>query len=126
MLDPDGVRALEAFRSMEAADVQNDRRTAWALRYGMLECIQIVIDIACSVVSRHGLGYPDSYAECISELGTAGYIGPALSKRLQRAVGMRNIIVPDYLEVSDQILFEALNRLSDFEAFAAAMLRADG
>lgn len=38
-----------------------DDHVQWALRYGLLEAIQMVIDIACHLVSTRNLGTPSRY-----------------------------------------------------------------
>ena len=109
---------------MNPADVRADRRLTWALRYGILESIQIVIDVACAVVSRRNLGYPQNYRECIELLGQERYINDELAGRLARAVGMRNILIHEYMDVDDGLVFSALDDLSDFEQFARQLVRA--
>ncbi len=47
------------------------RRDDWALRYGLVESIQIIIDLACQVVARRNLASPASYRECIEALVAA-------------------------------------------------------
>lgn len=59
----------------------------------MQESIQTVIDIACAVVSKHNLGYPESYAGCFRILRRHGILGKELTDRLIQAVGMRNVLV---------------------------------
>lgn len=44
---------------------------------------------------------------------------PDLAERLAEAVGMRNILVHGYLEVDDEAVWDALERLDDLRAFAA-------
>jgi uncharacterized protein YutE (UPF0331/DUF86 family) len=56
---------LERFTRLSFEEVRRDRRLTWALRYGLLESIQNVIDVACAVVSQRNLGYPKSYAACL-------------------------------------------------------------
>lgn len=42
------VRELARFRQMYShEDVRRDPHLEWALRYGLLEAIQIVIDLSC-------------------------------------------------------------------------------
>lgn len=114
---------LEDFRTLGRTEVKNNRRMAWALRYGMLESIQIVIDVACAIVSQHDLGYPKSYAECLQILADKGWIPSRLCERLVQAVGMRNVLVHEYLDVNDRLVFSALDNLDDFRAFARAIVR---
>ena len=55
-------------------DIIADKVDEWGLRYGLFESIQIVIDIACSVVAEKNLGVPKNYSECITILISNKYI----------------------------------------------------
>jgi uncharacterized protein YutE (UPF0331/DUF86 family) len=121
----DALGELESFRRQTFAELEGRRRERWALRYGMLEAIQIVIDVACAVVSHENLGHPKSYAECLRILGREGRLDEALAGRLARAVGLRNVLIRDYLDVNDRLVFEALENLDDLRAFAAQIARTD-
>lgn len=116
----ENLRELERFRGTSIDDLEG-RQKRWALRYGMLESIQAIIDIACAVVSRYNLGYPDSYADCFRVLRRENVLPDDLTDRLTQAVGMRNVLVHEYLDVDDKLLLDALDRLSDFRAFAEAI-----
>lgn len=117
----ENLRELEDFKETTTTDLEESRRTRWALRYGLMESIQAMIDVACAVVSRYNLGYPDSYADCLRALRRHDVLPDALADRLIRAVGMRNVLVHEYLDVDDELLLAALDRLSDFRAFAEAI-----
>ena len=119
----ENLRELEHFRGTSTDDLEEGRQKRWALRYGMLESIQAIIDIACAVVSRYNLGYPDSYADCFRVLRRENVLPDDLTDRLTQAVGMRNVLVHEYLDVDDKLLLDALDRLSDFRAFAEAIRR---
>lgn len=121
----DALGELESFRRQTFAELEGRRRERWALRYGMLEAIQIVIDVACAVVSHENLGHPKSYAECLRILGREGRLDEALAGRLARTVGLRNVLIHDYLDVNDRLVFEALENLDDLRAFAAQIARTD-
>jgi uncharacterized protein YutE (UPF0331/DUF86 family) len=127
----DAVGGLESFREDTFSELAKSRRERLALRYGMLEAVQIVIDVACMVVSHEDLGHPKSYAECLRILGRSGRIDEALAERLARAVGLRNVLVHDYLDVNDRLVYESLENLDDLRAFArqiadAGSSRSDG
>ena len=83
------LRELERFRGTSTDDLEEGRQKRWALRYGMLESIQAIIDIACAVVSRYNLGYPDSYADCFRVLRRENVLPDDLTDRLTQAVGMK-------------------------------------
>ena len=92
-------------------------------RHRLCRSEQAIIDIACAVVSRYNLGYPDSYADCFRVLRRENVLPDDLTDRLTQAVGMRNVLVHEYLDVDDKLLLDALDRLSDFRAFAEAIRR---
>jgi len=73
--------------------------------------------VACAVVSLKSLGYPKSYADCVRLLRDADVLPEALAGNLVKAVGLRNILVHDYLEVDDGELLQSLDQLDDLRAF---------
>ena len=109
---------LQRFRDIHSLeDVRGDRHLEWSLRYGLLEAIQIVIDVSCHLVSRDNLGMPASYSECIELLQRAGYIGDSLARVLVSMIGLRNILVHEYIHVELESLYGLLDRVDDFKAF---------
>ena len=115
------VRELQRFRQTYALETINrDLHLQWALRYGLLQAIQIVIDISCHVVSRKNLGTPATYAECIELLHRAGYLDGNLADVLSGVIGLRNILilVHEYTSIQIERLYGLLDRLDDFRDFA--------
>ncbi len=113
------VRELERFRRRYTReDVRGEPHLEWALRYGLLEAIQIVIDLSCHLVSDKNLGAPTSYAECVDLLRRAGILDDHLADVITGMVGLRNILVHEYLSVDSGRLYELLDRLDDFRLFA--------
>lgn len=99
-------------------DIQADKSREWALRYGLIETIQIVIDISCHLVSRYNLGNPSSYSECIELLEGSGYIDEELTTRLLGMVGLRNLLIHEYIVIDLEKLYNLLDRIGDFSEFA--------
>lgn len=122
----ENLRILYEFKSLPFDEIRMNRKLLWGLRYGMLESLQIVIDIACAVVSFFNLGNPKSYGQCIEILGQQGYLDPELTQRLVKAVGLRNILVHEYFSVNDELVYRSLNDLKDIEEFSAQVLRRIG
>ncbi len=77
-------------------DIITDKVDEWGLRYGLFESIQIIIDIACSIVSDKNLGIPKNYSECISLLINNKYLENELGQKISRMVGLRNLLVHEY------------------------------
>jgi len=114
----DNLKELDLLRTeYSLSDIQKDRKLEWALRYGLLECIQLVIDISCHLVSQDGLGYPESYSDCIKLLHQHGYLSNTLKDPLMSMVGLRNILVHEYVDVNVEELFDFLNQLGDVKQF---------
>jgi uncharacterized protein YutE (UPF0331/DUF86 family) len=115
------LRDLKSKFSLE--DVSSDRTKEWALRYGLLETIQIVIDISCYLVSRDNLGNPATYTECIELLQRFEYLDRGLAEKLNGMIGLRNILVHEYLAVDREKLYHLLEDIGDFEEFAIRIQR---
>lgn len=94
------------------------RRSDWALRYGLVESIQIVIDLACQVVARRNLASPTSYRECIEALSAAGLLATDLADSIKRMIGLRNLLIHEYDDIDTARLLPLLDRLDDLRAFA--------
>jgi uncharacterized protein YutE (UPF0331/DUF86 family) len=114
----ENIKELDVFRNrFTIEDIADDKTKEWGLRYGLFETIQIVIDIACHLVSKYNLGSPETYAECIELLRKNGYITSGLAERLAGMVGLRNILVHEYVSVDRKRLFEFLYNIEDFRSF---------
>ncbi len=114
------MRELARFRQMYSPeDVRRDPHLEWALQYGLLEAIQIVIDLSCHIVSARNLSVPATYAECVGLLSRAGLLSGDVAKTVAGMVGLRNIIVHEYISVELKRVYDLLDRLDDFRAFAA-------
>jgi len=99
-------------------DIQDDKIREWALRYGLLETIQSVIDISCHLVSKYNLGNPASYSECIELLEKHSHIDKELKTKLIGMVGLRNLLIHEYVIIEVDKLYALLNDLGDFNMFA--------
>ncbi len=98
-------------------DIKDDKTREWALRYGLLETIQTVIDISCHLVSKYNLGNPASYSECIELLEKHSYIDNELKTKLIGMVGLRNLLIHEYVIIDVDKLYALLNDLGDFNIF---------
>jgi len=102
-------------------DIITDKVDEWGLRYGLFESIQIIIDIACSIVSDKNLGIPKNYSECISLLINNKYLENELGQKISRMVGLRNLLVHEYGIIDVRRLYEYLNHIQDVEDFVYAI-----
>ena len=96
---------------------QKDLQQQWALRYGLFESIQIVIDISCHLVSKHNLGTQNSYLDCVDALEKFRYITPDLANTIRDMIGLRNLLIHEYVRIDLNRLAALLSDLSPFERF---------
>jgi uncharacterized protein YutE (UPF0331/DUF86 family) len=106
-------RGRDAFLSDE---VVQDR----AERHAQL-LAQACADIALHILAGTGAAAPETYADALSALGTAGVITSHLGEHLAQAVRLRNILVHGYLDIDHGRLFDELDWIESTETFAAAI-----
>jgi uncharacterized protein YutE (UPF0331/DUF86 family) len=80
--------------------------------------IQVCIDIAGHLVSELNLPMPPDYRGLFPELTAAG-LDPALAGRLGVATGLRNVLVHEYIDLDEDLVWGALGLLGDLREFAA-------
>lgn len=109
------VRELARFCQMYTReDVRREPHLEWALRYGLLEAIQIVIDLSCHIASARNLDASATDAERVELLSRAGLVSGDVAKTVAGMVGLRNILVHEYISVDRSRLYDLLERLNDF------------
>ena len=107
----------EIKQTIYTQEVQPDIKIEWEIRYGLLESIQIVIDISCKISSRYNLGNPKSYKECIELLSKYKYLEKNIADKLIKMIGLRNLLVHEYVEIDKDKLLSFLDKLDDFYNF---------
>ncbi len=113
----ENLNILKSFSEISVEDLKQDKTKEWAIRYGFYESIQIVIDIACHLVSKYNLGAPQSYSECIELLERYKYIPSELAEKLIKMIGLRNLLAHEYAIIKPEKLLLYLKELQDFEDF---------
>ena len=120
----ENLRVLNDFKGKYSLeDLLANKVDEWALRYGLLECIQIIIDVSCSFIAEKNLGIPKNYSECILIIVSNKYLDKDLGERIIKMVGLRNLFVHEYGIIDLNKLYEYLNHLDDIRDFAIAISR---
>jgi uncharacterized protein YutE (UPF0331/DUF86 family) len=98
------------------------RRACERLLQVSIECI---IDICGLMVTGLRLGLPAEEDDLFEKLEQAGIITSQRKQTLKKMKGFRNILVHEYGEVDDRIVYEVLqNNLNDFGTFKEEILQA--
>lgn len=85
---------------------------------------EAAIAAAMRVVAQRRLGLPQDSREAFTLLERAALLEPNVADRMRKMVGFRNVAVHAYQELDKAIVTDiASNRLGDFEALAAAVMR---
>ncbi len=117
----ENLRVLNDFKAQYSLeDLLANKVDEWALRYGLLESIQIIIDVSCSFVADKNLGIPKNYSECIELIISNNYLDKESGKRIIQMVGLRNLLVHEYGIIDVKKLYEYLDHLNDIKEFANA------
>lgn len=85
--------------------------------------IETVIDIANIIVSELKLGIPSDEDMLFDKLKQKNIISEKMTLTLKEMKGFRNILVHNYGEVKNELAFENLEELGDFEEFKEEILR---
>lgn len=84
--------------------------------------IQACVDIAAHVCGAYGL-VPATSGETFELLGQHKLLDRSLAKRLRRAVGFRNVLLHEYVEVDWKIVMRVITSdTKDLAAFGKAVL----
>jgi len=79
---------------------------------------QACIDMANVILSKEGLGLPNSYKQSFVILNRHGIISSDLTKKMTSMVGFRNISVHDYEQIKPEIVESIVtHNLKDLEEF---------
>lgn len=114
----ENIKLLKEIKeSVDLETIKTNRRYEWEVRYGLLESIQIVIDISCKISSEFNLGNPDNYRECVELLAKFNYIQEETAKKVVAMVGLRNLLVHEYVTIDSEKLHHYLDFLEDFLNF---------
>ncbi len=112
------LEEMEAIRSAGENAYTNEFRSRLAAEHAIQLAVQICIDVGAHLIAELGLETPSDYRGVFAGLRPAG-LDAQLATRLTDAAGMRNILVHGDLDVDDEVVWAALDRLDDLGAFAA-------
>ncbi len=86
--------------------------------------VETVIGICYLFVTGLRLGLPAEEDDIFEKLEREGIISRSMKEALREMKGVRNILVHEYGEVDDQIVYEVIKtKLNDFEVFKQEILK---
>ena len=64
------------------------------------------------------MGNPNSYKDCIRYLNENGYLEDEISEKVNKMIGLRNLLVHDYIDIELAELYRLLNNFNEFDIFS--------
>ena len=89
------------------------------VKYTFVTAIEACIDVAQHICSAEGWGPPADNGDAMRLLGNHAVLTADTADALRKAVGFRNVLVHEYVQVSDDIVTARLNDLRDLEGLPA-------
>lgn len=116
----EALRELERPEAADAACLARDAVLRAAVERWLQVSIEACLDVANHVIASSGWTPPETGRASFLSLSAHGYLEHDLAMRLGRAVGLRNLLVHDYVSVDlEQLASIVRNDLADLRAFGA-------
>ena len=117
------VARLRHFQELPFEEFRSDWEKVYAAERLLQTAIQNVIDIGAHLLAELGDSRWNEYRDIPERLSSHGIIPQGEVAPLQAMIGMRNILVHQYVEVDVAKLHEVIrHRLADFDRFAQAVV----
>ncbi len=117
------VARLRTFQAMSAEELRKDWVKLGVVERLLQTAIQNVIDIGAHVLADLGDNAWDEYRDIPERLAAHGVLPAELVPSLRAMIGLRNILVHQYLDVDVEKISAVLRKnLDDFDRFAVAMV----
>ena len=113
------VNSLKKLKGVTAKDLVEDEDKRLKAERLLQLAIEACVDIAELIIVDQRLRAPIDAAQAIEILGDEMIIDSYFAKGFAKAVGFRNILVHDYIDINYEEVADKINkRLGDFDRFA--------
>jgi len=102
------LEQLESILPLDFEEYKRDFKIKLMGERSFEKIMEAVTDLAFSVIKKKELKQPEFEKQSFDILANSKIISDELSKRLQDAKGMRNIISHQYGKVNDELVFNSL------------------
>jgi uncharacterized protein YutE (UPF0331/DUF86 family) len=112
------INRIRAKGSTELSTFLGDIDCQEIVLFNLQMAIQNCIDIAAHIVSDEGFGIPGSTSELFYLLEENHYLDQAMTEKMIKTVGLRNLIVHEYGKIDLKRIFDAVHsNLQDFDDY---------
>lgn len=104
--------------AMAVKDRQEDPLWLPGVKYLLLSSIEAAVDVAHHLCASQGWGPPADNGDAMRLLGDHEVLDSELAAKMRQAVGFRNVLVHDYVDVDDRIVRSRVRDHQDLREFA--------
>lgn len=112
------LKLLDRYRTAERKLLDDPIRLA-AVKYHFITAIEGCARIAHHVIASEGWRVAEFNADAVRRLGAQRVVLAPTAEAVARAVGFRNVLVYEYVDVDDGQVCDNLERLADLKAFVS-------
>ena len=96
-------------------------QTTWlpGVKYLLQTAIEACMDVAQHICAASGWGVPNDNGQAMTILMKHRVIEASVEQAMRKAIGLRNVLVHEYVGVDDSIVLARIEDLSDIDAFAS-------
>jgi len=103
------LKIIESFKEYDLNGIVSDFHLFGSLRYAFIELIGRAIDINQHLIKEKDGEVPSDYAETFKILGQMNILEQEFADEISKSVGMRNVIVREYEEVDEKLLYNSID-----------------
>ena len=103
------------------ADEAARGQTTWlpGVKYLLQTAIEACMDVAQHICAASGWGIPNDNGQAMTILMQHRVIEASVEQAMRKAIGLRNVLVHEYVGVDDSIVLARIEDLSDIDDFAS-------
>jgi len=117
------LKLIESFKKYELNQIVSDFHLYGSLRYAFIELIGRAVDINQHIIKEKDGEVPQDYAETFKILAKINVLEQDFANKLSKSVGLRNVIVHEYEEVDDKLLYNSIDiALEQYPRYCQAIL----
>jgi uncharacterized protein YutE (UPF0331/DUF86 family) len=118
------VTRLRTCQKASFTEFVDDWKSLYAVEHALQTAIQSLIDIGAHILASRGDSKWNEYREIPLRLARLNIIPKTEVKTLQEMIGMRNILVHQYIEIDSRKVYGIIrDHIDDFDRFAKSIKR---
>jgi len=118
------LEKIRSFKEYSIEEIVRDFHLYGSLRYNFMELIERAIDINQHLIKEKDGEVPNDYKETFKALAKMDILEMKFSEEIAKSAGMRNVVVHEYDEVDDKLLYNSIDvALEQYPKFCEAILK---